>query len=420
MDKNTPNTLKLALYFMAPLLSVVFMMLGSGFFATFLSLFLEQHGHSTNKIGFIYSAYCLGMLLGSFQMEKVIRRIGHVQALAVFGSIASSAILIQGISDHFMIWLIMRFLHGLSIAAIYVVIESWLLQHSTLAVRGIVMSLYMVAIYVSQSASQQFLKVIDLQEQAPFLIGAIFTSLSIIPVGLSTKRIVLPSEKRGSIPFIAIIKAAPLGVVGCLVSGFILSAIYSFFPVFALHKNILASNLMTVTIAGAVLLQWPLGKLSDYFERRKTLMAVVFAGLASTLLTFVYTGSCVGVVMTLCFFMGGFTFAIYPLSATHVCDCVDPDDLTKVAALLLAVYGFGSIIGPMIAAAIIDLFTLHGLFMYFSFLLFLLDLLGIYVVLKGPATVINDQNVFMPRPKVTPVAKTQDLLLDHKPSDPAE
>ncbi|MCF7806772.1 MAG: MFS transporter, partial [Simkaniaceae bacterium] len=130
-------------HFIPPLLSVILMMLASGFFTTFVSLYLNGHGVAKENIGLIQSAFYLGMLLGAFRMESLIRRVGHIQALAVFASLASGTVILQLISQNLIVWGAMRFLNGMSLAAIYIVIESWMLDYSTVKTRGVILSLYM-------------------------------------------------------------------------------------------------------------------------------------------------------------------------------------------------------------------------------------------------------------------------------------
>lgn len=398
--------------FAAPLISVALMMLASAYFTTFISLFLDHEGVGKTKIGLIQSAFYFGMLTGAFRMEKLIRRTGHIQALAIFGSLATSTILVQFAFENFIVWTIMRFLNGISLAAIYIVIESWMLTTSENNTRGVILSLYMIVLYVSQALSQQILNFIDLTSFTPFILSAILTSLGVIPVCLSTTRITLPEIE--SIRFKKILKASPFGVMGCLASGLILSSLYSFFPIYAVSKSFSGENLMSVLIAGGVALQWPLGKLSDYFERRLTLLSIVGTTLALSLLILFYPGNHALIMYTLAFFIGGCVFTIYPVSVTQVCDHLDYSQITKATALLLIVHGAGSSGGPIASSSVVGYFGTNSLFSFITVTLFLLLVLGIAVIFSRKIVPYDEQRDFVPTPGVTPVASELDPRTDEE------
>lgn len=405
------NFSRLVISFSAPLSSVVLMIFGSAFYTTFLSVFLQSEGYSREKIGFIHSSFFLGMFLGAFKMEKLIKKVGHIQALAVFGSLATSSILLQALFQNFPVWLFLRFLFGLSLAALYIVIESWMLDKSNVKTRGAILSLYMLCLYSAQSASQQVLSLVDINSYTPFLVAAVFTSLSVIPVGLSTDRITIPASHE-TINFFRIIKISPFGVTGCFISGLILSAIYSFFPVFSVSKNIPSENLMSITIAGGVLLQWPIGKLSDLFERRRILLIIVVTALIFSAFIFIYKDASITSLLIFSFFIGGLFFTLYPLSITQVCDHLEHSHITKATALLLIAYGFGSVLGPIISSIIIESFGINAIFLYFIVALGALGLIGIYSTIKRPIVPLEQQTDFQSLPNVTPVAFEMDPRSD--------
>lgn len=405
------TVIRLIFNFAAPLSAVVLMMFGNAFFTTFLSVYLNEKGYSDADIGIVQSAYFLGVLVGGFQMEKVIRRVGHIQALAVFGSLATSAIILLAMFPSFLSWIFLRFTVGLSIAAIYIVIESWMLNHSSVETRGAVLALYMMALYTSQSLSQQLLSIIQIDSYIPFLLCALFTSLSIIPVGLSTRKMILPPDHH-ELKMFALIKKSPFGFSGCIASGMILSAIYTFFPLLALNRQIPPENLMSMTIFGGVLLQWPIGKFSDYFERRKTLLATVLLSLALACLSLLYTGNSPIAIYSIAFFFGGMTFTLYPLCITQVCDRIDHSQITTATALLLVAYGFGCVAGPIVSSGMIQALTIDFIFLYFILLLAGLTAVGIYSLLYNPVVSLADKNAYVPLTNVTPIAYEMDPLQD--------
>jgi MFS family permease len=119
-------------------------------------------------------------------------------------------------------------------------------------------------------------------------------------------------------------------------------------------------------------LQFPIGRLSDKFDRRTVL---IFASLGTALAALAViwaTGQGTGMLIVTVAIYGGFCFTIYPLSASQVNDLADPDRMVQVAAGLLIAYGIGASIGPVMAAQFMALYGPAGFFMF---------LIGIYCML---------------------------------------
>jgi len=399
--------LKLVNEFKAPLFSVLLMVSGSAFYTTFTSLLLQMQGYQRSEIGIVQSAFFFGLLIGGFQMERMIKRFGHVQSLAVFGSLATAVTLLQALNNTFIAWILFRFIHGISLAALYIIIESWMLDHSSLKNRGVVLSLYMMSLYMAQAWSQQLLKFMQFYSMTPFIVSAIFTALSVIPVSLSTKKLETPNvEEQMSI--IKLFRLSPFGVSGCIVSGLFLSVIYTFFPLYAVEHEIPSENLMTITIAGGFFLQWPIGKLSDLFERRKMLFILILITFALCLtIVFLPTISNTG-FLALAFLIGGLSFCLYPISITQVCDHIDNHLITRVTGLLLVLYGIGTVIGPILSSLIISMFGISMVFAYLALLMLMLGAVGFYSISYRPVIPQEDQMEFQPLTPITPVAYEMD------------
>ena len=362
--------------FIAPLISVILMMLSGGFFMTFVSVYLDVTGATKLQIGIIQSAYYAGMFFGSFKMESIIRKVGHVQSLCAFGALATATIIMQLLSQNFYFWTLLRFTSGISLAAIYIVIESWMLNHSSPKAKGIVLSVYMISLYASQAVSQQFLKYFDVTGPYPFIVSALLASLAIIPISLSNHRIAIAAEEE-SIPFRKMAQMAPFGFITCIASGLILSALYSFFPIYAERRGVCIQNMMSMMIIGGVLMQWPIGRLSDLFDRRKVLLSIILASLLTMIASFAYTGLNSLVLYSFAFLTGGFSFTLYPVALTYVCERLHESQTTKATALLLIAYGLGSVSGPVICSIFVSYFGMSAIFSYLSLVLLTLGARGV-------------------------------------------
>ncbi len=363
---------------------------------------LYQEGQSSFIIGVVQGAYYAGFLIGALKIEGLMHRIRHIRAYAFFTCICTAIVLLQGLYIHPYVWAVERFIMGLCVASLYVVIESWLLIIAPESSKGKLLSFYMIALYCSQALSQFFVDVLDPKSMTPYVVTAIFSSLSMMPATFTYTHI---PEQTGAerATFFSIFRKSPFGTWGCIVAGMILSALYSFIPTFSERTNLSVSYAMSLMIAGGFLLQWPLGYLSDIFDRRKILILV-------SLITIL---PCAGimlmmenphVVLGLIFLLGGFTFTLYPLSITHVTDRHKTHDLTSITAVLLFAYSTGSVVGPLVAPFFIQLSESMGLFMYVGIMTGILSAVGLMSAILTRPVPKEDQGDFVPLPGQSPLS----------------
>ena len=145
-----------------PLISLVIVMLGNGFFNTYSSLRISIDGYPAWVIGIINASYYAGVMLGSIYIEKLIDRIGHIRTFAMFASINSAVILLQSFIIGAVSWTFFRFFVGFCAAAFFIVIESWLLLSTGIRTRGKILSLYMLTLYLAQGSGQFILNCLNI------------------------------------------------------------------------------------------------------------------------------------------------------------------------------------------------------------------------------------------------------------------
>jgi MFS family permease len=134
------------------------------------------------------------------------------------------------------------------------------------------------------------------------------------------------------------------------------------------------ASFMAATILGGAVMQWPVGHLSDRFDRRWVLfwVCVACASVAGTgfYLAREYEDS----LIFLGVLYGGLSFTVYGLSVAHVNDLVEPDKVLEVTGGLLLLHGLGATAGPTIGGALMDLLGPESLMLYFAGVLVLLGL----------------------------------------------
>lgn len=386
----------------SPLASLFLSVASGSFFLTFISVRINSIDGMEIALGLIHSSFYGGILTGALRSEKIINRVGHIRAFASFSSLLTFTIIFQALYQSPNFWILLRFFAGFSTAAIYVIIESWLLVQSTKKNKGKILSIYMVCLYSAQTIGQFGLDIIDVNTMQPFLLAALVASVSMIPASLTHMQ--APDIKK--LPKMAISKyflASPLGFIGCIISGFTLSAIYGFLPSYALNQNVSVSILLGMTIAGGFVLQWPIGKLSDMFDRTIiiTLLAVVIMFICFIIITCALDNIAVYI---LAFCLGGLCFTIYPVCIAQVCDYLSNSNMINVTGVLLFAYGIGAVSGPPVLAVLVKIFSPTALFYFISFVSFILFLCGVYSLKTVKAVSQEEQVDFVAMPRVSSVA----------------
>ncbi|WP_367607617.1 MFS transporter [Legionella sp. W05-934-2] len=387
---------------LVPLISLFIFVLGNGFFSTLLAYNMTLNGEPALYIGAMTGVMYAGLVIGSFHIERFITRVGHIRAYSTFSASIAVITLLHGMYYSFSFWLALRFVYGFATAGIYVVIESWLLCKSTPVNRGQVLSFYMVCFYLAQAFGQFFLNLGNTQDLFIYAIVSMLTSLSIIPLAMSyvrTPQIEAPS----TLSFRELIKQASSGLIGCFSSGLILSAIYALMPTylnelsFAKHD---VAKYMFAIIIGGMLLQYPVGKISDLVERRLVLIGIAIATIFICVAINLHI-QISWLLFTCMMLFGGLTFTIYPISISHACDSLAQEDIVAGTQSLLLSYSIGAMLGPFIAPLFMQTMGPNGLFIYMSVVCLLM--IPVFVYRKVTIARPKPEETFQSTMQTTPV-----------------
>ena len=191
-------------------------------------------------------------------------------------------------------------------------------------------------------------------------------ALSLVPVALTSATHPDPVEKP-NIDLRKLFGVSPTAVVGCLVAGMIGSSWWGLGPIYAqeigLSVNHIAS-VMTAALVGGLLLQLPIGRLSDRFDRRTvlfwiTILALIPAAvlLLGSILNFWLIIIAVGI-----FF--GLSSTVYPLCVAYANDHLDSADVVSASGGFVLFYAMGAVSGPLISSLAMRVSGARGLFVF--------------------------------------------------------
>lgn len=386
------------------LLAIFILMAGSGFLATLIAIRLEQNGASDFLIGLVATSYFGGLAVGAFTISPLIARVGHIRAFAAFVSIYSASSLTYAVIDAPLVWTGLRFVDGFVMSGVFVCLESWLNRVARPDNRSAILASYMIALYAGQAVGQFLLNLGDNAPALPFMVSAILLSLAVLPVVLThIEQPVL--EKVEAFPLKKLYKVSPLGFVGTVATGMILGAFYALGAVFVQRVGLPLSQVALFTscvITGGVALQYPLGILSDRFDRRRVIIACM-VGAAAVSGALAWAQSSVAIFI-LGFIFGGFSFALYPLCVAHSNDHLAEGERVGASGGLVLAYSAGAVIGPQIGSSSMSWFGTTGLFAAIGVIAVAGALFGVWrTIIRGPVR-DADQQAFQSLPRTTPVA----------------
>lgn len=367
----SPQLLALVL---APLLGLFIVSVGNGFISSLTTLRLDAAGVSTTVIGFVSSAYFIGLTVGALFHDRLIVSIGHIRAYAGFASLVAVSVLLQGMHFDPWLWFGMRMIYGWATVGVFLVIESWLLLTADQKIRGRVLALYMIALYGSGVLGQVQIGAIDSWgAAAPFMAAGMLASLSVLPIVILPRTMPVV-ERVETLKPIELFRMTPSGVIGCFGSGIAIAAIYSLLPLYLQRVGLSVGEvgrMMAIVILGAMLLQYPVGRWSDRQDRRIVLISLSFACMLLSLAV-IFTPPSSPLLFVLFFLLGGGIFAIYPVAVSYSADSAAADSLVRMIQGLLLINSLGSAISPLIVSPVMAQVGATGLFWSLAFLNLLL------------------------------------------------
>ena len=380
------------------------LLLANGLFGTLIGLRTQIEGFSTAVAGLIVAAYFLGLLAGGIQAVRIVAAVGHIRSFAAFASIMSvSALGLILVIDHFA-WAAMRFVGGFCMAGMIVATESWLNERCTNETRGQVMSFYMITNYLAAGCGQFILPLSDPGGFELFCVASIIYSLALVPVLLTRASAPRPSPpERASIP--ELWKLSPLGLLGATAAGVVNTNFQGLAPVFAYGEGFTVtqtSTFMAAGIVGGLLLQWPMGRLSDRIDRRTVLAGVALGTAAASFGIWLMTGtggggSFTGIIVLVVAY-GGLSSTVYSMCAAHANDFAPSDKLAQTASGLLIAYGLGASAGPVLTSSLMEMFGASTLFMVNAWVHGSLGAFGLYRMLRRAPKPKAQQRPIVPSP----------------------
>ena len=377
----------------ALLLGLGLLMVGNGLQGTLLGVRGNIEGFSTLEMSFVMSAYFLGFLCGSRMAPDMIRRVGHVRVFAALASFISAVMILYPLLTEPVVWILGRVVIGFCFSGVYVTAESWLNNAADNENRGKALSLYMIVMMLGVVVSQALVIVADPSGFETFVIASMLVSISFAPILLSISP--TPAfESTKPMTLRKIMEVSPLGCVGMFLLGGVFAAQFGMGAVYGAAAGLSLAQISTFVgtfYVGALLLQYPLGWLSDRMDRRLLILLVAGLGGAASVLGMLLGGSFI-LLLTAAFIIGGTTNPLYSLLIAHTNDFLEPEDMASASGGLVFINGLGAVAGPVVTGWLMgdEVFGAPGFFVLLVVLLFLLAAYAAYRTTQRPAVPVEE------------------------------
>ncbi len=325
--------------------------LSQGMLLPLLSILLEEQGVSASVNGLNSAALYIGSFAMTLAAERLVGVVGFKKLL--IGGLVMVMIalplfpLIPGIG----IWFVLRMIVGAGDSALNYVAQLWVLLVTPAEKRGRNLSLYGMSYGIGFSIGPLGIGLVDYGDYVPFVgLAALFLIVLILVLRYlpeyRPEREAQHSTGFGRFP--RIYRYAWFALIPAFLYGYMEASLNGNFPVYGLRiglsKEDIALLLLCIGIGGLIL-QLPLGMLSDRFGRRPILIA---AGICGGLLFVLVPLAGTNLWANLALFLvaGGLVGSFYSLGMAYAADLLPRGLIPSANVVASFHFSIGSMAGP--------------------------------------------------------------------------
>lgn len=339
----------------------------NGLLQTLLPLRMQADGLSITAIGVVAAGYGAGFAAGCFMAPAFVRQVGHIRAFASLAAVAAVVALAFTQAHSIVDWVLLRILSGVALAGLFTVTDGWISARASSSHRGRVLSFYMICTKIALMLAPLGIGLGSIGEDGLFMAVSAMMCLSLLPVSATTTE-EPPAPRSVRVEVGRLFAVAPSAVVGSFVVGLVNGPVVAITPVYGVSIGLnpdMAAALIFALQGGSLLLQWPLGWLSDRWDRRYVIVGLAAgSGVVSLMILWASAQAAPALILLAFAGWGGLALCIYSVCVAHACDLVEPDRIVSTISSLLVAWAVGVTLGPLPGAAAMELMGPGGLFMY--------------------------------------------------------
>lgn len=327
--------------------------------AMVMSLKLLASGANGAGIGVVAAAYSAGFLGGTLIAPHEIRRIGHIRTFTLLaGLCALVALLLPLIGGVLAGWSALLALAGLGAAGMLTAGESWIANAAPPQSRGAILGFYHMVSKLGAIAAP-FVVSGTLAGLGAFMIVAALFIAALLPVSATNR---VQPDLVAAKPFgpRRLLAQAPASVFAALCAGAVNNSVAQLYPVFAAsirpeNSAVFSAQFNGALLAGAMIGLWPIGLISDRFDRRLVIAGAAGLGASAALGLVLTTAVTIpGLTLLLAAAFGAGSLSYYAVAVANAADRASTDEITSMMAGILVIWGIGSVIGPVVAGGFLQ------------------------------------------------------------------
>lgn len=349
----------------ALLLGAALLFLAGGINGLVLPLRGAAEGFSSFWLGLLGTGWAIGYVSGCLQVPRLVARVGHIRSFGVMSSIATLAVLGSLLLVNAPVWVLLRACAGFAFAGAAMIIESWLVERSEPAQRGRVFGVYTMVILGASTVGQLSIAVGDVGGALFFVLAAMLYSLALVPTAVSSS--VAPQPLlQARLDVKGVWRNSPLAMVGAVAIGLSNGTFGALAAVYGARLDLpvaMITLFVSMPILAGALAQVPIGALSDRFDRRRVLAAVVAVAVTADVLFVTVPPADARAAIGMAGVLGVALYTMYPILVAHANDHAPPGSSVSTSGALLLVFGLGSIVGPVLAGTLMSALGPQGLFL---------------------------------------------------------
>ncbi len=342
-------------------LSVLLIVAAQTYHGVIIQIQANDYGINTVGIGIITSFFYLGYFISCLITKQFIAALGYIRGHALMTTVYALAALLFPIHPGVVTWSLLYCICGMAIGGMYVVFESWLNFATDNKGRGQLMAAYIIMATLGKIVGNYSFNYINTFSFSHYSYITMFILASMLP--LLTTMLQQPNPVSGEfLSFRTVYKISPAAFVVLFLSQIGASAANSLGALLGKLMGFSSwyiSHLMTLIFLSAILIQFPLGYLSNKTDRRLIILWVIFFMMAGNWL--LLTASIGSVSFWVAIIMiGGSIYNFYPLAMAHINDLLHEQHRAAINMQLLLVSSIGQTIGPMTTSYFMSYFNYRG------------------------------------------------------------
>jgi MFS family permease len=338
---------------------------------TIMPLRMLQDGASETTVAIFGAAYFLGFALGCFSEPPRILRIGYIRAFAAAAALCTALAVVMDMTGSTLLWVGLRFLMGLAIAAVFATVDGWINATTPDAMRGKVFATYGWCLGASAVAGQALMVVWDGLAVGFITLLALAFNFAVMLVTLTRASVpsARPDAPAEAAPQAAggLVVTSGTAVAAAIYAGLVATAILALMPALlagAGVSDVAIGYVIGAFFLGRLVVQIPIGVIADRMDLR--LLIAIIAGLTGvavllgTILVLADVARIVaeaGLVNRVIFLLvmmlvGGLILPLYTVANSLAFARAEGQPPVQIATTLLLVNSAGAVAGPLMVAAV--------------------------------------------------------------------